>query len=77
MQPKLTCPECGNDDGSKIVGHEVRGVYDGVLYWVCLACDWAWSRDWTGYRKRKELAELMVRRHNTARALRREREMRG
>ena len=26
------CPVCGSEAS---VGYEVRGVYDGILYWVC------------------------------------------
>lgn len=28
------------------MGHEVRGVYDGVLFWSCPDCGHAWPR-WT------------------------------
>lgn len=38
------CPECGNDDPKKIAGYEVQGVYDGVLYWICVKCQFAWPR---------------------------------
>ena len=41
---ELTCPKCGNTDGSKLMGIEVPGVYDGVLYWRCLACGQQWNR---------------------------------
>lgn len=30
---------------SRIVGVEVPGVYDGVLYWVCPDCGHAWARE--------------------------------
>lgn len=26
------------------LGYEVRGVYDGVLFWLCQACGSAWNR---------------------------------
>jgi len=26
------------------IGHEVPGVYDGVLFWHCPECGWAWPR---------------------------------
>jgi hypothetical protein len=41
---ELTCPTCGNTDGSKLMGVEVRGVYDGVLYWACMRCGERWNR---------------------------------
>lgn len=37
----VTCPQC-EDDGP--LGVEVRGVYDGVLFWKCQACGHAWNR---------------------------------
>jgi hypothetical protein len=37
------CPQCGLER-AKVVGVEVWGVYDGVLYWHCPACGWAWHR---------------------------------
>lgn len=47
------CPECGldlayvGDDGvrySRRFGVVVRGVFDGVLFWRCPACNAAWHR---------------------------------
>lgn len=29
---------------SRLIGHEVPGVYDGVLYWRCPDCGAAWPR---------------------------------
>lgn len=29
---------------SRVIGHEVRGVYDGVLFWSCPDCGQAWPR---------------------------------
>jgi DNA-directed RNA polymerase subunit M/transcription elongation factor TFIIS len=40
----LKCPECGNAEGRSIVGHEVRGVYEGVLFWGCMECGTTWNR---------------------------------
>lgn len=34
------CPTCGNE---VLVGVEVSGVYDGVLYWICTSGH-AWPR---------------------------------
>lgn len=28
----------------RVMGHEVRGVYDGVLFWSCPDCQMAWPR---------------------------------
>ncbi len=53
----ITCPAC--NDTSRIVGHEISGVYDGVLFWSC-ACGHAWSRDWSGYGRRQEIADGYV-----------------
>ena len=36
----VTCPKCGD---SEPIGHIVRGVYDGVLFWQC-RCGHAWAR---------------------------------
>lgn len=29
---------------SRVIGHEVRGVYDGTLFWSCPDCGKAWPR---------------------------------
>ena len=59
----LTCPHCGNTTPD-IAGHEVRGVYDGVLFWSCDECLRAWSRDWTGFGRRQEIADTHVQKWN-------------
>ncbi len=38
--PDLKCPRCAGEP----LGVEVRGVYDGVLFWKCQACGKAWHR---------------------------------
>lgn len=38
------CPRCNNDDQHLIHGVEIRGVYDGVLYWHCVVCGHDWPR---------------------------------
>lgn len=49
------CPFChsdmqyepGNDQGlvgSRLIGMEIQGVYDGMLYWICPDCDVAYQR---------------------------------
>lgn len=47
----------GTTHYSVVVGHEVSGVYDGVLFWVDPACGMAWSR-WTGGGWMAEMAEM-------------------
>ena len=42
-QLRLACPECEAPAG-QLIGHEVRGVYDGVLFWSCGACGHIWNR---------------------------------
>lgn len=37
----FACPACKTDH---IIGVEVWGRYDGVLYWECLACTHRWHR---------------------------------
>lgn len=48
------CPECDalltNHD---IVGYEVRGVYDGILFWICKQCGKAFQRFTDGGLKAK------------------------
>lgn len=58
------CPGCGEPYGGRWTGIEVPGVYDGVLFWICDVCDVAWSRDWTGFGRRQEVADRHVREHN-------------
>jgi hypothetical protein len=60
----MECPKC---TGTRIVGIEVRGVYDGVLYWVCETCNTAFPRNWEGYGRRKDICEEHVARHNANR----------
>lgn len=60
-----TCPSCWSAD---LCGHEVRGVYDGVLYWSCLTCGHAWPRDWPESDHRLRIAEDYVGVHNRATA---------
>lgn len=59
----MPCPSCGSTDGNARWGHEVRGVYDGVLVWFCAACGHYWPREFTGspglQRKAEEHAALL------------------
>ena len=58
----MTCPHCGNADAARL-GYEIRGVYDGVLYWVCGNCGRAWPRFTDG--PLGELSEEYVDKHET------------
>ena len=40
---EILCAECGAKD-ERIIGHVVRGVYDGVLVWSCADCGHVWPR---------------------------------
>lgn len=42
------CPSCGSTDPNARWGHEVHGVYDGILFWSCAACSHVWPRDFGG-----------------------------
>lgn len=68
-----TCPHCGRDLRLYLAGHErvyyrhtgvcVRGVYDGVLYWVHdgpSGCGKAWHRFTRPEDPRRERAEPFV-----------------
>jgi rubredoxin len=39
----MSCPHCGAGEDS-LLGVEISGVYDGVLFWRCTACGHAWNR---------------------------------
>jgi hypothetical protein len=62
-QYDMNCPNCGPVPPHEIIGHEIRGVYDGVLYWVHDngVCGLAFQR-FTGYRA--EWAQPYIERHN-------------
>lgn len=34
----------GGTHFSRTIGVEIRGVYDGVLFWLCPDCDRPWNR---------------------------------
>lgn len=48
---------------SRKIGHEIRGVYDGVLYWSCPDCGEAWQRFTYGGRL-THAGERYVEQHN-------------
>lgn len=65
MVNSLMCPHCGNVDGKQIVGHEERGIYDGTLWWECMACNLGWARDFgPGMGRRNAASAEYVERHN-------------
>lgn len=45
MSGDLICPNCGTGvPNDRLVGIEVRGVYDGVLFWRDERCGHQWPR---------------------------------
>lgn len=46
--PEIPAEFLYREDGpvyySRIIGVEIRGVFDGVAYWQCPDCGWAWHR---------------------------------
>lgn len=46
MVSSLTCPNCGAGVNS-LIGHENPHVFDGILYWSCGVCTYAWVREHT------------------------------
>lgn len=68
------CPKCGKDlhyteenqQGTvftHLIGVEIRGVYDGVLYWLCPFCDIAFHR-WPYGHPYHEKAQRFIDQHN-------------
>ena len=60
----MTCPSCGNDSNADIIGYEVRGVYDGVLFWICASCNTAFQR-WKEGDRLNERAQTYIDEWNT------------
>lgn len=46
--------------GSRTIGIEVRGVYDGVLYWACPDCRGTWHRWPEGHYLHKRAAKYIT-----------------
>lgn len=51
MSKKEMCPLCGADFAygetgkySRMIGVEIQGVFDGILFWQCPDCDGRWHR---------------------------------
>lgn len=51
----------------RVIGIEVSGVYDGVLFWLCPDCDHAWPR-WVNGDRLGVLSAEHAARHNEERA---------
>jgi hypothetical protein len=68
-----TCPRCkANLQGlpidethhySRAIGVEIPNVYDGILYWMCPECSWAWQR-WPEGTVRASAAGDRIAEHN-------------
>lgn len=52
----------------RVMGHEVRGVYDGVLFWSCPDCGHAWPRWDDGAGRLSFESAHYVMKHNEFRA---------
>ena len=50
------CPSC---KATSVVGIQVNGVYDGVLFWECGVCGYCWHRWPEGSPYRKRAAKYM------------------
>jgi rubredoxin len=42
-QEQLKCPQCTAGEDT-LIGCEIQGVYDGILYWHCPKCNINWHR---------------------------------
>lgn len=61
MTANLNCPTCSLDYelNDKIVGIEIRGLYDGVLFWKCPAGHYfhRWPPDSIYYKRANAYAQ--------------------
>lgn len=62
---ELQCPQCQAAAGD-LMGHEVQGVYDGVLYWSCLKCGAIWPRDFGDWDRLNKASARAVAEHALA-----------
>lgn len=60
MSDLSPCPLCASTDNNARWGHEVPGVYDGILYWHCTACGHVWPRDFGSWVGLQRLADAHV-----------------
>jgi hypothetical protein len=63
------CEGCGADldPPNAVFGVEIPEVYDGVLYWACASCDYAFPRQF-GFARRNDESARAVLAHNLNRA---------
>lgn len=56
MNAITDCPRCDQNlrEAGGLIGVEISSVYDGVLYWMCPACGWAWQRWPEGHRREQQ-----------------------
>lgn len=58
------CENCGS---VTFAGHEIQGVYDGVLFWTCECCGLARVRDFGEWERRNQQSADYVELWNAAR----------
>ena len=68
------CPHCGielthrpviaSDASTTRVGVEYPDLYDGILFWRCPQCDWAWPREFRHQRYLALASREQADRHN-------------
>lgn len=58
----MNCPHCTIPLGPEVIGIEIRGLYDGVLFWLCPYCTHRWHRFPVGDERRvlSERASLSI-----------------
>lgn len=59
----MTCPKCKS---TNVTAVELRGVYDGVCYWLCEDCDKAYHRFPASDYRHAKIAALAQRRLDAA-----------
>lgn len=47
------------------IGHEIQGVYDGILFYTCPDCGWAWNRWVQSTDRLHQIAALYVEENNS------------
>lgn len=59
----LVCPNCGAPE-RYLIGHQITGVYDGVLFWSCMQCSRSWN-PWPRDHRLRAIAQGHVEHMNT------------